>query len=159
MVEQAADDSFGFEFLFEPLCSRGVPALLVLLPLVGIGFEPLFGEPDLFLADRQHGRLLIAIGAELVLLTTDVILKSQAFELHLLTFDFDFVMQASVVLGDRGSARFDALADHFRIDGRQEFRPRLFHREASFQRQTVRAFHLTAHHLEALSARFKLFEF
>ena len=42
-----------------------MPVLLLLLPLVGFSFDSLLGEPDLFLADRQDGGLLIALDAEL----------------------------------------------------------------------------------------------
>ncbi len=75
LFEQPADDPFGFELLGEPLSSCGVPALFLLLPFLGLAFEPLLGEPDLFFADRQHCGLLISFGSELILQTAEVILE------------------------------------------------------------------------------------
>ena len=159
LFEQAANDPLGFELLFEPLCSRGVPADFPFLPLGGFGFETLLGDADLLFADRQDRRLLIPFGPKLILLATDVVLELQTFELNLLTFDFEFVAQSAVVLRDRRAAGFDATSNHFGIDGWQEFRPGFFHCQSSFQRESVGAFHLAAHHLEPLPAGFELFQF
>lgn len=159
LVEQSANDAFGLELLFEPLGSRGVPADFAFPPFLGFGFESLFGDADLLFADGQDRRLLVSFGSELVLLTANVVLELHPFELNLLAFDFEFVAQPTVVFGDRRAARFDATANHFGIDGRQEFGPRLFHRQSRFQCQAIGTFHFAAHHLEPLPPGFEFFEF
>ena len=159
MIEQPANDPLGFELLFEPLSASVVPAKFAFLPLVRFGFEALLSDADLLLANCQDSGLLVPFGAKLILLTAGVILELQTFELNFLTLDFKFVAHPAEVLGDRRAARFDAATDQFWIDRRQQFRPRLLHRQPSFQCQTVRAFHFAAHHLEALSSSFQLFEF
>ena len=136
-----------------------MPTAFALLPFIGLGLEALFCQTDLFFADRQRGWLLLAFGSDLVLQATRVVLELQPFELQLLAFDFEFIADAAIVLGDGGSARFDAAADGFRIDGRQEFGPGFFHGQPSFQRESDRAFHLAAHHLEPLSSSFEFFHF
>lgn len=159
LVEQPANNAFGFQLLFEPLGSRGVPADFAFLPFGGFGFESLFGDADLFFTNRQDGGLLVPFGSELIMLAADVVLELHAFELNLLAFDFEFVSPPAIVFGNRRAARFDATSNHFGIDGRQEFGPRLFHRQSRFQREAIRAFHFAAHHLEPLPTGLEFFEF
>ena len=65
----------------------------------------MFRQADLFFANCQCGRLLLAFGSDLVLQAAGVVLELQPFKLQLLAFDFEFIADAAIVLGDCGAAR------------------------------------------------------